>query len=103
MQQIRGDAVVLYRVLSDSDVLFRDELDALAASRGIGLHYVVGDHATDEGRRHLSPDHLRTLVPDIEERDVYVCGPPALTDLVTRHVRAAGVPRRHIHAERFAL
>jgi predicted ferric reductase len=103
MSQIRGDAVVVYRVVTDGDVIFRDELDELAASRGIELHYVVGDHTTDEGRDHLSPDHLHRLVPDIEERDVYVCGPPALTDLVTRHVRAAGVARRHIHAERFAL
>jgi predicted ferric reductase len=103
MSQIRGDAVVLYRVVSDADVLFRDELDELARSRGIELHYVVGDHTTDEGRSHLSPEHLHRLVPDIEDRDVYVCGPPGLTDLVTRHVRTAGVPRRHIHAERFAL
>jgi hypothetical protein len=26
-----------------------------------------------------------------------------LIDIVTRHVRETGVPRRHIHAERFAL
>jgi len=58
---------------------------------------------TDEGRRHLSPGHLRELVPDIADRDVYVCGPPALTDIVTRHVREAGVRRSHIHTERFAL
>jgi ferredoxin-NADP reductase len=103
MEQIRGDAVVLYRVVTDDDVVFRSELDDLADARGLALHYVVGDHATDEGRNHLSPDHLHELVPDIEERDVFVCGPPGLTDAVTRSVRAAGVPRRHIHAERFAL
>jgi predicted ferric reductase len=103
MEQIRGDAVVLYRVVTNDDVVFRSELDDLADARGLALHYVVGDHATDEGRNHLSPDHLHELVPDIEERDVFVCGPPGLTDAVTRSVRAAGVPRRHIHAERFAL
>jgi ferredoxin-NADP reductase len=46
---------------------------------------------------------LRELVPDLLERDVYVCGPPAMTDLAVGHVRGAGVPRRFIHAERFAL
>jgi ferredoxin-NADP reductase len=49
------------------------------------------------------PAHLRELVPDIAERDVYVCGPPGLTDVLERNVRAAGVPKRFIHAERFAL
>ncbi|MGZ8716064.1 MAG: ferredoxin reductase family protein [Gaiellaceae bacterium] len=103
LQQMRGDVVVVYRVVSDADVLFRRELDELARASGAELHYVVGDHTTDEGRRHLSPGHLRELVPDIADRDVYVCGPPALTDIVTRHVREAGVRRSHIHAERFAL
>jgi predicted ferric reductase len=103
LQEMRGDVVVVYRVVADEDVLFRPELDGLARASGAELHYVVGDHATAEGRHYLSPDHLRELVPDITERDVYVCGPAGLTDIVTRHVRKAGVRRSHIHAERFAL
>ena len=103
LQQMRGDVIVVYRVVADEDVLFRPELDELAAATGAELHYVVGDHATEDGRWYLTPDHLRDLVPDIADRDVYVCGPPALTDLATRHVRRAGVRRSHIHAERFAL
>jgi len=103
LQEMRGDVVVVYRVVSDEDVLFRPELDELARASGAELHYVVGDHATDEGRHYLSPDHLLELVPDIAARDVYVCGPAGLTDIVTRHVRHAGVRRSHIHAERFAL
>ena len=103
MQEMRGDVVVLYRVVTDEDIVFRRELDALARESGAELHYVVGDHATDEGRRYLAPEHLLELVPDIVQREVYICGPPALIDIVTRHVREAGVPRRHIHAERFAL
>ena len=103
LQEMRGDVVVVYRVVTDEDVLFRPELDELARASGAELHYVVGDHATDEGRHYLSPDHLLELVPDIAARDVYVCGPAGLTDIVTRHVRQAGVRRSHIHAERFAL
>jgi predicted ferric reductase len=103
MEQVRGDAIVLYRVVRDDEAIFRQELDELAARRGIELHYVAGDHATDEGARLLDPDHLRELVPDLGDRDVYVCGPPGLTDAMLRRLRAAGVPRRHIHAERFAL
>ncbi len=103
MEEMGGEIVVLYRAVSDEDLVFRDELDRLAAERGIELHYVVGDHATEEGSWLLSPAHLRELVPDIEDRDVFVCGPPAMTEAAVRNVRAAGVRRRHIHAERFAL
>jgi predicted ferric reductase len=103
MEDMERDAVVVYRVVGPDDIVLADELAVLARERGITLHYVVGDHRTAEGRNHLSPAHLRELVPDIAERDVYVCGPPGLADALEQNVRAAGVPRRFIHAERFAL
>src|SRR5438874_3770082 len=103
MEDMAGDVIVVYRVISEADVIFRDELEALARNRGVVLLFVVGDHATPEGSRLLSPDHLRQLVPDIAERQVYVCGPPAMTDALERNVRRADVPARFIHAEKFAL
>jgi predicted ferric reductase len=103
MEQVRGDAIVLYRALSDTDLVFRNELDDLVERRGITLHYVVGDHRTEDGARLLDAEHLRALVPDLAERDVYVCGPPGMTDAMVARLRDAGVPRRHLHTERFAL
>jgi ferredoxin-NADP reductase len=103
VEEMHGDLVVLYRAMAESDLVFRRELDELAAARDIQLRYVVGDHSTEDGARLLTAAHLRELVPDIEDRDVYVCGPPAMTDVAVREVRGAGVSRRHIHAERFAL
>ena len=56
------------------------------------MHYVVGEAP-------LSAERLLELVPDLAERDVFVCGPPAMTEAV----RATGVPRRQVFVERFAL
>ena len=103
MEDMSGDVIVVYRVVSQSDLIFRDELEALARDRGIDLVVVAGDHATAEGGRLLSPEHLRELVPDIAERQVYVCGPPAMTDFLEGNVRRADVPARFIHAEKFSL
>ncbi|MBV8066243.1 MAG: ferredoxin reductase family protein [Actinobacteria bacterium] len=94
-----GDDVVVYRAMREDELVLRDELEALA----VDVHYVVGDHAAPGGERLLSPEHLLELVPDIDDRDVFVCGPPGMTDVAVENVRAAGVPRRHIHVERFAL
>ena len=44
---------------------------------------------------------LTSWVPDVAERDVYVCGPGPWADLVLRDLRAAGVPEQHIHLETF--
>ncbi len=103
MEDMSGDVVVIYRVVRDEDVIFRDELEELARGRGITLFFVVGDHATDEGARLLSPSHLQELVPDIAERQVYVCGPPAMTEHLGKNVRRANVHPRFIHTEKFAL
>jgi predicted ferric reductase len=97
LDELDGDVRVLYRVVSEDDVIFRDEL------AGRPVEIVAGDHATEEGARLLSPDHLRELVPDLADRDVFVCGPPAMAQAIARNVRKAGVPRRHVHTERFAL
>jgi ferredoxin-NADP reductase len=51
----------------------------------------------------LTPAHLQELVPDLAEREVYVCGPPAMADAARKSVRKAHVPSRYIHTERFAL
>jgi predicted ferric reductase len=102
LETMPGDVVVLYRAIADTDVIFREELDRIAAARGATVHYVIGDHLGD-GADLLSPAHLKELVPDIEERDVFLCGPPAMTDVLEQNVRRARVPRRHIHTERFAL
>ncbi len=103
VEEIRGELVVIYRVLAESDVVFRDELERLAAERGFALHIVVGDHRTDEGRDHLSPAHLLELVPDLADCEVYVCGPPAMADALAANVGRTAVPSRHVHIERFAL
>ena len=103
MEDLSGDVVVIYRVVDEGDIVFREELERLAGERGLRLLFVVGDHATRTGRRLLSPRHLRELVPDISERQVYVCGPPAMAEALERNVRRADVPVRLIHTEKFAL
>jgi len=42
-------------------------------------------------------------VPDIWSRDVFVCGPAAMTNAVLASTRALQVPDRQVHAEKFSL
>ncbi len=102
LERMHGDAVVLYRVVAEAEAILRDELERLAAEGRATLHIVAGDHR-GEGGRLLSPSHLLELVPDIAERDVFLCGPPGMIDAIHENLRRARVPRRNIHAERFAL
>jgi predicted ferric reductase len=99
--QLAGDIVVLYRVPSHADAVLLGEMQNLATVRGARLHVLAG--RTGPGNQPFSPQNLQTLIPDITARDVFVCGPAAMTDAVLRSLDELGVPARQQHAERFRL
>jgi predicted ferric reductase len=96
LEDMPGDIAVVYRASREEDVILRAELDELAHRRGADLHYVVG-------AAPLSAERLLELVPDLPERDVFVCGPPAMTDAMRDSLGRTGVPRRQVSVERFAF
>lgn len=97
-----GDITLLYRVISDRDVIFERELTELATKRGVTVYVITGSDVGDDQTDKLGVPALARLVPDIATADCYVCGPPGLTDAVRRRLAILGVPHRHIHYERFA-
>ena len=46
---------------------------------------------------------LRRGVPDVAERDVYLCASPRLSEAVRAGLREAGLPRRRLHEECFTF
>ncbi|WP_435613206.1 ferredoxin reductase family protein [Streptomyces sp. bgisy159] len=101
-EQATGDVVVLYRVRSEADAVLLNEVRQLVALRGGRLHLLTG-RTGDNATPPFAPDNLHRLVPDLTERDVYVCGPPAMTGAVLSGLRDLRVPARQIHAEKFGL
>ncbi len=96
-----GDVVVIYRARSENDAVLADEVRTLVENRGGRLHLFTG--RTGKGTSPFEPDSLRALVPDITERDVYVCGPLGMTSAVLNALRGLKVPARQVHSERFGL
>jgi predicted ferric reductase len=104
LEELSGPIVVLYRVHSMADAVLLDELQALAAMRGAPLHVLSG--RTGQGHppfTPFAPHDLSVLVPDIMARDVFICGPDAMTAAVLHSLQELGVPQRQVHAERFRL
>ncbi|MCD7441483.1 ferric reductase-like transmembrane domain-containing protein [Streptomyces lincolnensis] len=101
-EQPTGDVVVLYRVRSEADAVLLNEVRHLLALHGGRLHLLTG-RTRDNATPPFAPDNLHRLVPDITERDVYVCGPPAMTSTVLTTLRDLHVPTQQIHAEKFSL
>ncbi|WP_205625552.1 ferric reductase-like transmembrane domain-containing protein [Actinomadura atramentaria] len=93
-----GDVTLLYRASDASGLLLRGELERIATRRRARLHYLLDPPDRAPGDP-LSPERLRALVPVIHRHDVYVCGPPGMTEHAVRALVRAGVARHHIHTE----
>jgi ferredoxin-NADP reductase len=108
LPQEPGDVVLVYRVHSVSDVLFERELAQISARTGARVVTVPGPRIRERpswlpaAASHLSDvDALTRLVPDVADREVYVCGNAGWMDHARDALLAADVPAERIHLERF--
>jgi predicted ferric reductase len=100
----RGNLTLVYRASGPEDVVFKREIDELASLRGATVHYLVGRRGSREMPDDpLDPRALRRLVPDINDRDIYVCGPTGMMARTLSSLRRLRIPDRQIHYERFAF
>jgi predicted ferric reductase len=97
------DVRVLYRAHGEGDLVFRKELDTLAARYGVRVDYLVTQTGGRQSSREswFSPTTMRRLVPDIADRVVYVCGPPGMMADLRSSLAALGVPAERVRTEVF--
>jgi predicted ferric reductase len=91
--------VVVLRASSPESLLLRKEVTELVKHRRGQLHELVGSRE----RVIISDVSLPKLVPDLHQRDIFVCGPEGFVASIVAVVKALGVPDEAIHHEAFAL
>jgi predicted ferric reductase len=94
-----ADVTVLLRGSEPSSLVLRDEIAAEVERRGGRMWEALGPRH----RIAIRAETLRRSMPDIAERDVFICGPDAFTESIAAECRAAGVPAARIHFESFAF
>src|SRR4051812_3690306 len=93
------DVIAVLRASTRADLVLRDAIAREAGRRGGRLVELVGPR----DRVRMDAASLRGLVPDLAGRDVYVCGPEALSRRLAGELTRAGVREPHIHFESFAF
>lgn len=102
------DVAFVHCARSPQDIVFREELAAIAsASSGIRVTHVCETDAPGERwtglRGRLTVDTLRLAVPDFIDREVFTCGPAPFMAAVREMLAGAGLdPSRH-HEESFTF
>lgn len=96
------DVTAIVRGSTTEDLVHRDEVAALLEQRDarlVELVELVGSRA----EVRFDAKMLRRLVPDLAQRDLYICGPEAFSDAVEAAARRLGVRGDQIHREAFAF
>ena len=89
------DVVVVHSDATAEEMIFGAELRALER---VGRLRLVERHTERDGR--LAPGDLAALVPDLDERETWACGPAGLLDGLEEHWSTRGLADR-LHTERF--
>ncbi|TDU02684.1 ferredoxin-NADP reductase [Streptomyces sp. 846.5] len=93
-----ADVVFVHSARSPDDIIFRRELDLIAATApGIRVAHVGGD----SGR--LNPATLRQFAPDLHQREVFSCGPAGFMDAVRSMLADEGFDLARLHEESFSF
>jgi len=87
------DAVLIHSARTRDEVIFGAELRDLAATGAIRL---VEVHTDVDGM--LDVADLAAIVPDLDERSTWACGPTGLLEALEAHHQARGLT---LHTERF--
>jgi predicted ferric reductase len=104
-----GDQRRMALIYGNSDwesILFREELDSLEQNLNLKIVHVLENPPEDwTGETGLISEEIitRYLPENPAQSDYFICGPPAMMDIVEPFLRERGIPLRQIFSERFSI
>ena len=103
-----ADVLFVHSARTPADIIFRHELEAIAAVMPNirVVHVCEGDYPSERWmglRGRLSTPMLQALVPDLAERETYTCGPTAYMAAVRGILGEVGYDMRKYREESFSF
>jgi ferredoxin-NADP reductase len=95
------DVIFAQRASTEHELLMVDELRRMQRQGKLTFLPILGQARQDRPRGPDAPARLRAAIPDLREREVFICGSPGMVASTIKHLRRAGVQRRYIHTELF--
>jgi len=104
-QKLQRNVLLVRGNKAERDIAFRDELDRMAAEMPSlqVVHVMSGQEDWPGEKGYVDTARLNRYLKDIEDPQVFVCGPPVMMAKVLRSLRELGIPGQRVHYERFAL
>ncbi len=98
-----ANLVLLYGCRTKGDILFKDELDAIAqASDKVQVIYALSEEVVDGYESgHLTAELIKKYAPTDEPYSVFMCGPQGLYEFADKQIEALGIRRKYVRHELF--
>lgn len=101
------DIVLIHNAATPADIIFRPELEQLAEVPGVSVVTMCSRDATAEvwaGRRgRITRETLAEVVPELADRETFVCGPSDYMSAVRLMLNELGVLGSRVHEESFVF
>ncbi len=95
-----ADTVLLYSNKSGNEIAFEAQLKQLCPRSYFFLTDPTVSQDYIPGR--ITVEHIQKLIPDMRERDIYICGPTPMMDDLIAALRRYGISASRLHYEKFA-
>jgi len=96
------EVTLLYNSRRKGGIVFEKELEALKGT--LAISYIISDiPAPGDEQGRIDAEKISRLVPDLTDRDIYLCGPPAMMRVLVETLTSLGVKSKAIHYARFSL
>lgn len=100
----KSDMILLYANRYSSDVVFKDELEKISKIHPFPIYYAFSKDPKAKGiQGFFTQEVITKLVKDITQREVFLCGPPAMMQGMVVILKELGIPSEMIHFEEFSL
>lgn len=94
---LKSRPVVVLRVTREDELILADEVEELVRQRKGVTHRLIGS------RREVPMEAIAAVVPDMRERDVFICGSESFVRDAVALAHRVGVAAAAIHQEAYAL
>ncbi len=91
---------LFYAVNEAEDAVYWDKLIALSEKSGGKLKVYL--HNFDE-KGFLSAEYIGQALGGLNEKDIFICGPPKMMQMLKEQFTSAQIDKRFVHSEEFSL
>lgn len=100
----RKKTVLFYANKTSKDIIFKKELDQLSLKYKFPIYHIISREEGYKGiKGRINLELIKKYITNFQNYEIYLCGPISMAKSLSADLQSAGVPKKQIHFEEFAL